>query len=737
MKIFTFLFFVIFCTGVSNAQKKPSENLNNFRIEKTINSQWTFNYFSDEAADKGYESPGFNDSRWPAISLPHTWNNYETTGELPSYFMNATVNDDPYWYIGWGWYRKHFIINRDYSDRKVFIEFYGIQEYCKVWLNGKYLGDHKGGPDFFVFDITTILKSGADNVLAVAVRGNQKNESETFPVSADNYKTSAGICRDVKLVLTNRLYIPISGSSVNDDEIIISTPQASKAEGIVRVQTIVKNDNSQVKTCTLQTTISDAKDKIVQIIKSEAVINPGQSFKFDLTGKPVKNPHIWSENDQYTYKVITEVLDGKTVVDKHVSQEGLKFHINGDAANIPAVKTMTEGSKNDNVDSRVIKTPTPSFYGKTGDPAKIILNGSKMKMTADRSSVLVVTADIVDSNDNHVNGTTNTIKWNVSGPATLIGPIVYESEINKHNGQEGAWYSQMPVSNMVRSTGKPGRIHITASASGLASGTYDIDAEEIKPDNSVITEPVLGNEGRIAVARIKLTVSRLDEVPREILLTHEEFNLSPSDKKGYARVIRDYLIKNNESLDTSLIEFKTLVDLFSVHLINNKGHLSADDYNYNTDHYNNCRLIAGYIASTKLPPLFKEGLRKYYANAIIKQGSEKDAGEEMNWLNWIPSGGTVVISTDKNSTIYPKGTIITSKTELPDIIISVYPVFKTFSEDAKDRALTFIIKMNPYIHVTSNNGQYSESDKEKSNRSIYVAEKGQPVLVPLLKFISE
>ena len=109
-----------------------------------------------------------------------------------------------------------------------------------------------------------------------------------------------------------------------------------------------------------------------------------------------------------------------------------------------------------------------------------------------------------------------------------------------------------------------------------------------------------------------------------------------------AKVIRDYILKNNPSTDTTTVELRALVELFSSHLLNNNGRLVADDYNFNTDHYNNCRLISGYINATKLPQLFKETLRKYYADVIIRQGIEKNAGDEMNWLNWIPSGGTVI-----------------------------------------------------------------------------------------------
>ena len=1037
MKIITLLLSAFFCISVSNAQKKPFENQKSPRIEKIINSQWTFNYFPNETANKGYESPGFDDTKWPAISLPHTWSTYETTGELHPFIRNAAENDNPYWWTGWGWYRKHFSINRDYSGRKVFIEFEGVQKYCKVWLNGKYLGDHKGGYGSFDFDITGFLKPGEDNVLAVAVNNRQNDEFKIPPMAAGNFNVYGGIYRDVTLVLKDKLYIPMQGSASHEGGTFITTPQVSEKEGVVRVQIWVKNDNPQKKNCTLQTSIADATNKIIQVIKSDAVINPGQLYKFDQTGKPIKNPHLWSNEDPYLYKVYTEVIDGKAVVDTYTSPLGFRWfrwdykenflYVNGkkmvihggnrhqeypwlgdaipkwitvmdyldmsenlnynfmrtahypndklvyeladkygivideespsiknqvfsvevqeqqmkemirrdrnhpgimfwsmgnetnhavdskfavaeDTTRILTARRVTEGSAGAYVkhtdenlaienllrctirgwynkdvrdlepsDSQhcgteehqqnmlkasgrfrtgnlctwlyedhgtdreylnspllhvnpkgyvdVYRVPKYAYYfwqatyyekpmvfiqphywrsqylgqkkdivvnsncdkvelkvngvskgfqspdatnfhcvtfkdvtiekgtlsavasknGKTvialvvmaGEPAKTVLTGSHQKLLADRGSVAIIIADIVDSKGNHVYGATNTVKWNVSGPATLVGPPVYESDINKHHEMEGVWYMDMPVSNVIRSTGKPGKIHITVSASGLASGSFDIVADEIKPDNFVIVEPVLVDEGRKPVARITLNVDRLEEVPREIKSTYNDFNLSPSDKPGFAKVIRDYILKNNPSLDSASIEFKALVDLFASHLLNNNGHLVADDYNFSVDHYNNCRLISGYINSTKLPPLFKEGLKKYYANSIIRQGSEKNAGDEMNWLNWIPSGGTVVIVQNENTSTNLKGVIFTKHTGLAEIISVVYPQFVNFSEEAKERALIFISKMNPYIHATYISEQSREGDQKKITKVSYTAEKGQPILIPLLKFISE
>jgi hypothetical protein len=733
MKTVYILYLAFICISFSNAQKMSFENQRNLRIEKVINSQWTFNYFPAETADKGYESSGFDDSKWPAISIPHTWNTYETTGEIHPFFKNPDDNDNSYWWTGWGWYRKHFSINRDYSDKKVFIVFEGVQKYCKIWLNGKYLGEHKGDSGSFDFDITGFLKPGEDNVLAVAVNNRQEDKFKVQPVTEGNVNFYGGICGGVTLVLKNKLYIPMQVSVSHEGGTIDTTPQ----EGVVRVQTWVKNDNLQKKNCVLQTSLIDAANKTVEVIKSEDVINPGQLYQFDQMSKPIKNPHLWSTKDDFMNKVYSEVIDGKVVADNYISPPGSKPAKDKDKTTLFMIDRILEGlAVNGRKQTDETRT-TNSQDVVPGDPARIVVTGSNQNILSDRSSVVIVNADIVDSKGNYVNGATNVVHWNVTGPATLIGPAVYESIINKHHQTEGVWYMDMPVSNIIRSTGKPGKIQVFVSANGLATGSFDIEAEVKKTDNSVINEPVLEDERRNSVTRITLKVNRLDDAPREIKFTSDEFKFYPADKRGFERQIRDYILNNNPAADSASIEFNTLTDLLASQIINNNGLLIAHDYNLYVNDYDNCRLIAGYIASTKLPPLYKEGLRKYYTNSIIMQGSEKNAGDEMNWLNWIPSGGTVVIYQEGGTGPGIKGAIITGKSDLAGMIAVVHPAFVNFSEEAKERALIFISKMNPYVRVKSIERQNSVGEKEKIVSVSYTAEKGQPVLIPLLKFISE
>jgi Glycosyl hydrolases family 2, sugar binding domain/Glycosyl hydrolases family 2/Glycoside hydrolase family 2 C-terminal domain 5/Glycosyl hydrolases family 2, TIM barrel domain len=863
MKKILILILLSTCIFFLGANKKSSPLAKSPRIEKTINTNWTFNYFPDEEPGKGYESSSYNDLNWPVIGIPHTWSTYETTGDNHPFIKLTSEANDPYWWKGWGWYRKHFTLNEKYSGRKIFIEFEGVQKYCKVWLNGKYLGDHKGGYGTFDFDLTGLIVTGKENVLVLAVSNRKNDQYKIPPMDVPGLYVYGGIYRDVNIVIRDKLYIPMQGSASHEGGTFITTPAVSEKQAVVRIQTWVKNDYDQPKNCLLNTYIIDAANKVVQIIKSRYTINPGQLYMFDQTSKPLKNPHLWSPGNPYLYKVYSEVTDGTNVTDSYSTPLGIRWfkwdyrenslYINGnklalicgrynqeypwlgsaipewlaetDLKDIAASHTynliLTSSYPNDrqvydltdkngfvvieespstgdqpyaagmqeqqmkemirrdrnhpsimfwsmgsgtghtvNPDyakaedtTRILtalhnsdgplkhsygnlvfkelnhyplagKEPAPA--GVAGEPAKIILTGSHKKTEAYRGSVYIVNAEIVDSKGIRVADASNTLKWEVTGPGKLAGPSVFESDKNVYRSPDGASYSGTPVSNVIRATGKPGTIRVTVSASGLASGIFETDAEAIKQDNAAIIEPVLNDEGRRPVAKAMLIVDRLEDVPEEVKTILTDFNPGLSDKIGYAGKVRSFICNNNHDVDTATIEFRALIKLFASYLVNNNGLLSAGDFNYNVAHYNNCRLISGYITATKLPPLFKETLRKYYSEEIIMGGSEKNAGEEMNWMNWIPSGGTVIVSQESSINDWPKGTLITDKDELPDLIAIVYPVFEKYSDEARERALTFVSKMNPYVH-----------QEKTGDRIVYRAEKGKPILIPLQKFIAQ
>ncbi|NJN25443.1 MAG: hypothetical protein HC819_05465 [Cyclobacteriaceae bacterium] len=263
-------------------------------ISKTINANWTFNYLPNDAIRIDFVDTAFDDSNWQAIALPHTWSTYETTGDLHPFIANPSERDDPYWYQGWGYYRKHFSFDPSLKGKKVFVEFDAVQKYSKVYVNGKLVGDHKGGFTSFYFDISDFVRWDGDNLMVVAASNRKNDELRIAPMSGGNWDIYGGIYRDVRLVIKDKLYIPFQGSYQHEGGVYITTPLVNEQNAVAVIKTYVKNDNEQAVNCQLTTTITDPDGALLQQLKQKATILPGTLYCFEQHTDTLKNPRLWS-----------------------------------------------------------------------------------------------------------------------------------------------------------------------------------------------------------------------------------------------------------------------------------------------------------------------------------------------------------------------------------------------------------------------------------------------------------
>ena len=305
------------------------------KMEK-LNEDWTFNYSPNEEINFSWINPEFDDSEWSAISLPHSYQNYEVTKQVHPYIMNASeekksffkakggIGDVKYWYYGWGYYRKHLTLKKKKKSDRIFIEFEGVMKYCKVFLNGNYLGEHKGGFNAFYFDITNHIKEGEDNILSVCVNNRLKDQHRIPPMQSGNQTHSGGIYRDVKLLVKKDVYIPFQGSHQHEGGTFITTPRISKENADVKVLTWIKNDKLTQVITKLITRIVSPQGKnidqksIVDTIKMKEIHQFSQRF-FQL-----ENPQLWTPEAPNLYKVISEVWVRDELVDVLESPLGFR-----------------------------------------------------------------------------------------------------------------------------------------------------------------------------------------------------------------------------------------------------------------------------------------------------------------------------------------------------------------------------------------------------------------------------
>lgn len=320
-----FLVFVLLAV-VATAQEKVYTTPTTVRTSFLLNEGWRFQYFpGKEAMNDGYEKTDFDDSKWKEIAAPHTWSTYETTGEVHPFIRNAALKDNNYWWEGWGWYRKVFEVDKALAGKKILIEFDGVQKYCKIWINGILVGDHKGGYTSFYVDVTDKVFAGKKNIIAVAVNNLQKDNLAIPPMDGGCFNVYGGIYRDVRLVATNKLYIPFQGSSQHEGGTFITTPRLSKEQGTVHIKTFVKNDFQHPKQFRLRSIITDPHNKIVAELVSVKSISPGELLEIEQQTGTIKNPQLWSPSTPILYRVFSVVeTDGK-VGDVYKSTFGFRW----------------------------------------------------------------------------------------------------------------------------------------------------------------------------------------------------------------------------------------------------------------------------------------------------------------------------------------------------------------------------------------------------------------------------
>jgi dienelactone hydrolase len=296
------------------------------RVVKTIDRDWTFQYFPAEQPDLRAAEPAYDDSRWQAIAIPHTWSTYETTGDLHPFIRSASERDDSYWWYGWGWYRKQFTVGREYAGRLIALEFDGVQKYSRIYLNGTLVGEHKGGYTSFSVDITKQVKLGEPNVLAVQVSNRRDdNFGRIPPMTAGNFDVYGGIYRDVRLVIRDRLSIPFQGSADSEGGTSVTTPEVTRDHGAASVRTWVRNSYTEPRECTLISEIHDADGKVVGTQTTKQTIAAGQTLEFQQKFDPIARPHLWSPETPYLYEVVSRVLDGQRAADTYRSPLGFRW----------------------------------------------------------------------------------------------------------------------------------------------------------------------------------------------------------------------------------------------------------------------------------------------------------------------------------------------------------------------------------------------------------------------------
>jgi beta-galactosidase len=316
----------------ANAQTSPA------RASALFDFGWKFHL----GELPGAEAPGFADSEWRTLDLPHDWS-------IEGPYDEKAVTGGPGGYLptGIGWYRKTFTVPASSAGREVAVQFDGVYEHSTVWVNGHEVGTRPYGYSSFIYDVTPYLSPGlGPNVIAVRVDNSQQPNSRWY--------SGSGIFRHTWLVVTDPLHIAPWG-------ITVTTPEASSQAATVKIVARLHNGRPSAQDVELRARIVE-EAAIAPVPGLPALPTPeatGATTQMAAGGDleteatfTLAAPRLWSPSSPSLYKVRTELLVGGVVVDSVDTTFGVRtlifdvdrgLLINGEAVKVRGVCLHHDG----------------------------------------------------------------------------------------------------------------------------------------------------------------------------------------------------------------------------------------------------------------------------------------------------------------------------------------------------------------------------------------------------------
>lgn len=263
-----------------------------------INQDWNFR-FSHQVRT--------NDLR--RVDLPHTWNAQDALSGQIDYKR------------GIGNYTKKLFIPSEWNGKRLFLRFEGANCVSNVFVNGKHIGEHRGGYGAFIFELTDKVVYGKEN--EILVRVNNGEQLDIMPLVGD-FNFYGGIYRPVHLLITNTVCIsPLDYASPG---VYLIQKHVSEKQADMCARINLSNATEQAQAATVNVAVKDGEN-IVYETKKEVTIRPQTNMQAEELNFTLDNPRLWNgTTDPFMYQaVITLSKDGEQI-DSIEQPLGLRYY---------------------------------------------------------------------------------------------------------------------------------------------------------------------------------------------------------------------------------------------------------------------------------------------------------------------------------------------------------------------------------------------------------------------------
>jgi len=302
-----------------------------------LNGIWKFNWVKhpDERPVDFYK-PDFDVSGWKDIPVPSCW---QVLGYGTPYYRNLgyiiqkdyphVMSEPPKEFTAFvernpvGSYRRAFEVPADWSGRRVFLAFSGVDSAFYVWINGEKVGYSVNSRNTAEFDVTSFLKPGK-NTLAVEV---YRFSSGTWFEDQDMWRLS-GIFRDCYLWSAPQVHVR--------DFFALPDLDAQYKDATLSIKAKVKNFGAQTAAAgKLAASVYDAKGKPVakDAVADVPALEAGAEALVTLKLE-VADPAKWTAETPNLYTTVLSLNNGAELLStrtgfRKVEIKGRVYQING------------------------------------------------------------------------------------------------------------------------------------------------------------------------------------------------------------------------------------------------------------------------------------------------------------------------------------------------------------------------------------------------------------------------
>lgn len=182
-----------------------------FRKKESLNGEWHYavDQYDTCISQKWYEENYYDEGgnllpvdysfdEWDTMYLPCCWNTFDKMFML---------------YEGSMIFTRKFFFAKQSEDERVFLKIGAVNYLCRIYLNKKYVGMHKGGSTPFYFDITGFLEHSN----RIIIQADSTRRNEQVPPAVTDWFNYGGIYRDIEIIRVPKIYIKNFGIALVPD----------------------------------------------------------------------------------------------------------------------------------------------------------------------------------------------------------------------------------------------------------------------------------------------------------------------------------------------------------------------------------------------------------------------------------------------------------------------------------------------------------------------------------------